>query len=294
MKQKWIAGGGALFASLVLFSAGMLQGCVSDYSFNQATAAPGSSATNNSSGGSGGSSGAYPGGSSSGGTPSTCTPQQAKNLRILFMVDASGSTQTDDPQAVIRTNSALNFINSNLSDSNLSFSYSYFACEEPSYDYSAGEFSSSAKQPFGSASQAVSAVNGFASIYPGGVKTGCGTNYQDALSALSSLVTADNAANPGVYSYAVIFMSDGEPTTGADTSATIDPLVTSLLNTVGTSRMTLSTVYFSQTPDSSDEGVLDNMAIAGNGQYVNGNSSNLSLSTMIQAILTVPSDACQN
>jgi hypothetical protein len=233
-----------------------------------------------------------PGGSSSGGSGSSCTPQAAQNLRVMFMVDASGSTQSDDSGAKVRTGAALSFINANLSNTNLSYSYGYFAANEPTYDFSSKGFSNSASEPFGSGSQAVTAVDLFQSTYMSIQLNG--TDYQDALSALGSLVTGDNAANPGKYSYAVIFMSDGQPNRGADTSSAIDALVANLVKVVGSSRLTLSSVYFSNSPDTSDEGIIDNMAIAGNGQYVNGDSANLNLNTMIQGILTVPSGACSN
>ena len=254
------------------------------------SSAPSGSGSSNSPspGGSNGSS--NPGGTSSGGNPSQCTPQMAQNLRILFVVDASGSTQTDDRGAKVRTSAVLNFINNNLSNSNLAYSFTYFAVDNSSYDFSSGRFSNSVNQPFGGANQAISAVNLFQNIYLSVPSNG--TDYQEALSAVGALVSADNSANPGKYGYAVIFMSDGEPNRGPDTSSTIDPLVTNLINIVGASRMTLSSVYFSNAPDTNDEGIIDNMAIAGNGQYVNGNSANLNLAMMIQGILSVPSSSC--
>lgn len=233
---------------------------------------------------------ASPGGASSGGSPTHCTPQAAQNLRILFVVDASGSTQSDDPGAKVRVGSALDFINNNISDANLSYSFTYFAADEESYDYSTKLFSINVTNPFGTGAQAAGAVNLFQSTYQDVQLNG--TDYQDALAAAGALVSADNSANPGLYNYAMIFMSDGEPNRGPDTSSTIDPLVTNLINTVGASRMTLSSVYFSNSPDSDDESLIDKMAVTGNGQYVNGDSSNLNLNTMIQSILSVPTNAC--
>jgi hypothetical protein len=185
-----------------------------------------------------------------------------------------------------------NFINNNLADANLSYSLTYFTAvsKEPSYDFSSKAFSTSASMPFGNASQALGAVTDFETAFA--KITGNGTDYEYALSAVTALVTADNTANPGKYSYVIVFMSDGEPNQGADTSSAIDPLVVNLIKLVGPTRMTLSSVYFSNKPNTSDETLIDNMAAAGNGQYVNGDNANLNLNQMIQGIITVPANAC--
>jgi len=235
---------------------------------------------------------ANPGGSSSGGAKSPCTPQMATNLRIMLVVDASGSTISDDAGAKIRVGAMSNFINNNLTDANLTYSLTYFTAvsKEPSYDFSSNAFSTNASMAFGSASQALTAVTDFQNTFA--KITGNGTDYEYALNAVTALVTADNAANPGKYSYVVVFMSDGEPNTGPDTSAALDPLVASLINLVGPARMTLSSVYFSNQPDTADENLIDKMALAGNGYYVNGDNMNLNLNSMIQGIITVPANAC--
>lgn len=288
--SKWAIGG---FTIVTLVCLGAFQNC-SKVSFN-----PESASLDAESAGSGAAtSTATPASSPS--TSVNCTAQQANNLRIIFVVDDSGSTRTDDSGAKVRGTAALDFINQNLSATNMTYSYNYFAANNGSWDFSSSSFTSTAstalpKQAFGSGSQAVTAVNNFVKNYNGSFFQENGTDYESSLQYVQNLVLADEAANPG-YNYAVIFMSDGQPNRGSSNSTNLSADIAALMNAAGEGRLTLSTVYFnnSQDGDSGEASLMQSMATAGEGQYVNAvtDSSSLNVSSMIQNLLTVPSNAC--
>lgn len=231
---------------------------------------------------------------------SSCTPQQAQKLRVLFIVDDSGSTRSDDSGASVRGTAALDFINQNLSNSNLTYNYSYFAANEGSWDFSSSAFTATAAspaptQPFGAAAQAVTAVKAFVSDYNSSFFKENGTDYDLAFQYIQSLVTADEAANPG-YNYAVIFMSDGQPNRGNTSSAALVGDVNALLTAAGSGRLTVSTLYFNSSSDgdAGESSLMQAMASAGMGQYVNAvtDSGTLNISSMIQDVIAVPAGAC--
>jgi hypothetical protein len=238
-----------------------------------------------------------PGGPST--TASPCTPQQATNFKIIFIVDDSGSTDTDDAGANVRAQSALDFIQSNTMYPNLTYNYSFFAAEAAgSWDYTRDLFTSNRLpvQAFGSASAAETAVTYFQSNYANNsIFPSSGTDYDLAFKYVQSLVAADEASNPG-YSYAVIFMSDGQPNQGNTTPTTLEGDVVSLLNSAGAGRLTVSTLYFndSKNADSDEATLMADLAVAGMGQYVNAvtDVGTLSISSMIQNLIVVPTKAC--
>ena len=238
---------------------------------------------------------------------SPCTPQQASKLRVIFVVDDSGSTKTSDAGASVRGSSAIAFLNQNLTSTNLTYSYVYFAASEGSWDFAKSAFtpSGTAKAPisaqptqaFSAATDALGAVNNFVSNSSNGtIVNPTGTNYQAALKYVQNLVSSDQAANSG-FSYAVVFMSDGQPNTGDTSSSALQADVKALVNTAGAGRLTVSTLYFNvaNSNDPVEAGIMQDMATAGTGQYVNAvtNSTTLNLSSMIQNIIMVPSVACQ-
>ena len=221
----------------------------------------------------------------------------------MIVVDASGSTQTDDPNATMRTTAVTDFINSNSSLASLTYSYTYFAKYVSTYDYSTAGFPDSTNVPtttFRPASEALNAVTAFSALFNNNrpyTIARDGTNYVETLEQINALILHDANANPG-YNYAVIFMSDGAPTTpsGYTTASTLDPLVTQyVIESEGSSRVTLSTVYFSTSPDSSDETLLDSMAEVGNGISYNLDTESMNLTTisqLIQGIITPPPSSC--
>ena len=250
---------------------------------------------------------------------SNCSPQSANNLRILFMVDASGSTTSDDLNASVRGQSALNFLQANIDRQNLSYSYSYFASDLHAWDFASSSFvainsstHSVPNQIFGSAAQTHLAVDKFVNGFKifanafslfGSLPAGAlavnsnSTNYDIAFQLLKAEVLADRAANPNS-NYAIIFMSDGQPNDGQNISSSdINAnLVQPLMAAAGPGHLTISTVYFNTQAmnDPTEQALMASIAAAGSGPAINDvtDSKPLNLTDMIQNIIAVPTQAC--
>ena len=217
--------------------------------------------------------------------PITNTTQ---NLRILFMVDNSGSTKTTDPQKTHRISTVQTFLNNYGSKTNLAYSYSYFGGTALTYDAVLNQFVASSTTPVGNATQAGGALTLFETL---GTASG-GTSYGAAFAALNTLVTNDELAAQGE-GYVVIFMSDGQPTDigkSADAQITaITTLTNSLLQVAGSGRLTFSSVFFGNSSDAQSVSNLSTMAKLGGGQFVDTNvTTNLSIDNLI----TVPTQDC--
>jgi hypothetical protein len=256
-----------------------LTACNSNYKLD--TVAPGN--TNQSTGGSGGGSG---GGSSGGGT--TCTIQNVtQNLRILFMVDDSGSTATTDPNYTNRVATIQNFLTKYANQTNLTYSYNYFGTNVATYNVVSDSFGNiTSSGVFGTASNAESALNAFQLIGTVG-----NTNYSAAFTRLEAIIGGDIAANTNE-NYVVIFMSDGQPTdqgsSASDQIAGITNISNALMSYAPSGRITLSTVYFGA-PDNQAETNLETMASIGGGQFIN---TNLTTQYSIDNLISVPVKAC--
>jgi hypothetical protein len=131
-----------------------------------------------------------------------------KNLRVFVMVDNSGSTSTTDPSQFIRVQTLRNFLGTYGGHSNLAYGFGYFDDDAYVYDVGQSRFEmSSAAAPFGSASSVTAALDTYhATIPPYG-----NTGYAAAFAAIQALITRDEAAG-FADDYAVVFMSDGQPT----------------------------------------------------------------------------------
>jgi hypothetical protein len=213
------------------------------------------------------------------------------------MVDDSGSTATTDPSCKYRCSTLESFIGSYGSNTNLTYSFSYFSSDVTEWDMSALDFLSAGTNtlhPFGSSSGLSSAVTYFSKhVGPGG-----DTGYGEAFSAMETIISNDEAAG-NTENYVVVFMSDGQPTditctsgSGRDNdcvaNAAITTLVKDLLKTSsanGKSQATVSAVFFGSASDSDSVSNLTTMASVGGGQFVNANvNSNI----VINDIITVP------
>jgi Mg-chelatase subunit ChlD len=238
------------------------------------------------------------------GTPSTPTTPSCtdtietttENLRILFMVDNSGSTGASntgpgtDPNDYYRTQTVQHFIQQYGNRPNLSFGFGYFSGTTGNfYDTQTHAFGSSANNVYGDSTSLTAALTAFDTLPAGGY-----TPYGAAFDAVQSAITKDQAVSGTKWNYVVVFMSDGYPT---DISTT-PSLTTNLVNLVSrvanavTSKgnlITISTVYFGPGSDSSAIGNLQVMAQTGKGQFVNTNVSN---DLVISDVISVPSHIC--
>ncbi len=215
-----------------------------------------------------------------------CTPTTVtKKLRIFVMVDNSGSTATTDPSQIYRVDTLRKFIGDYGNRPNLSYGFGYFADDAYIYDVNSGDFTmNAATTPIGTVAQITNALN----VYHGSIPPVGGTGYAAAFAALEGAIARDEAS--GVTDdYAVVFMSDGQPTDLSGNVLTWIRTHTAGLKSAaaanGKSHLILSTVYFGAASDSTSINNLRTMATEGGGQFVNTNSSG---GLAIEDVVTLP------
>jgi hypothetical protein len=197
----------------------------------------------------------------------------------MFMLDNSGSTTGSngtDPSCNERCGSIKTFLSTYGSNTNLSYSFSYFGDNATNWDMKNSRFvGSTPSTPFGNATGLSNALNNFDYTLSSG-----GTAYDQAFSALQNIIAADSG---NTENYAILFMSDGEPNTiNCDATGTPPPnqtvgclattaikgLVQNLLQVAssGGVQATVSSVYFGPSDPEAAEN-LETMAAAGNGNF---------------------------
>lgn len=227
-----------------------------------------------------------------GGNPPSCSTvlqNTTENLRIIFMVDNSGSTDTSDPKEVYRVKALQTFIAQYGSKTNFTYGMGMFATAAIMYDVKQKAFASSPASPFGVTADLSNALTIFETT-----KTQSGTGYGAAFAALQTAILSDVTAASQL-NYVVVFMSDGQPTdlkSPVDTS--IIGLVDGLRNTVKGKGglVTVSSVYFGPESDSTSIDHLTTMATEGKGQFVDANKLAAN-SFAIDDVITVPGTVCQ-
>lgn len=203
-------------------------------------------------------------------------------IRVIFMIDNSGSTNTTDPSKAIRVATLRKFIADYGSNTYLSYNFGYFSGTTANqYNMVANTFSvNTAANPVGDAAGLTSALNAYDALTSSG-----NTPYKAAFDSMAATVAADEAAG-NKQDYAVVFMSDGQPTDISGTT-NLNALVTSLKSTAGGngSLLTVSTVYFGDSTDTVSIGNLQSMATAGSGRFINTNTNG---TVVINDLLVVP------
>lgn len=260
------------------------QNCGNDASFTSSSKSSASAIQSNSSGGSSVAS------SSSGGSAPICsnpiTPA-TNNLRIIFMVDNSGSTNTTDPQQYYRNQVIQTFLSQYSNNTSLSFAFGYFeGTSAYLFDGSSQSFVKNANQPFGGAGQLSSALTAYDKIRPNG-----NTPYHAGFNEIQNAILADLQSGSGSANYSVVFMSDGQPTDVSSSPSLTTNLVAMVQSFAGSIQaqhgaVAVSTVYFNPANNSGDSANLQAMAQAGGGQFVN---TNVTSSLVIADLVSVPS-----
>lgn len=212
---------------------------------------------------------------------STCTVSTtSESLRIIFMVDNSGSTADTDPSEYYRITAVQNFLSAYGSNANFTYGFGYFAGDSAYlYDASTGTFSSNASSPFGSASFLSAALTAYENVPDDG-----DTPYQAAFQTVQSAISKDSTTS----NYVLIFMSDGGPT---DLNSPIDTSIVSIVDNLKTITenkghlITVSSVYFGPDDDSDAKDHLEVMASEGGGQFFDTNTTT---ELEVDDIITVP------
>jgi hypothetical protein len=237
----------------------------------------------------------------------TCTPGVATlaDLRILFMIDNSSSTTDTDPNYAVRKVSIDNFLTTYGSKTNFTYSFSYFGGTTASgYDANSAGFvgfgdrgSLPTGSYFGSSTMLGSALNSYLNVGISG-----DTPYGAAFDALDNLIASDATTSSNHYLYAVIFMSDGQPTdvnSSQNPGSSNDPMVGFAQGVVGSAKsVAMSTVYFGPEPQDptnlNDTNAiamanLKTLASVGGGGFVD---SNKTTQIVISDLITVPGGGC--
>lgn len=244
---------------------------------------------------------ANPTGNPPGSGPSCSTVLQSttENLRIMFMVDNSGSTAITDPNQHYRVQTVQTFLTKYSSKTNFTYFFGWFAGTQAYlWDDPAATWDANTAAAFGNATALNDALTAYQQISPGG-----STPYNAAFTAIQDSIQADESAG-NKWDYVVVFMSDGMPTDLGYTSSSSSDitaldneligLVKNLMTTAasnGSSLLTFSTVYFGPEGNADPGAImhLQDMAKTGNGQFVDTNvNSNL----QIDDLITVPGTVC--
>lgn len=221
--------------------------------------------------------------------PNCTAATTTQNLRIMFMIDNSGSTTTTDPNLYYRVQTLQRFVQDYGSHTNLSYSFGYFnGTTARQYDGAVNKFVANPVMPFGTSSFLSSAVSAYENVQPNDT-----TPYSAAFNSLQSVVVADQAT--GVKeNYVVVFMSDGQPTDISGNQINgITQMVQQLRTTVEsnhTSLLTVSAVYFGSANDTTSINNLTAMAKEGQGQFIDTNKT---LGLEINDVITVPGSCSQ-
>lgn len=240
------------------------------------------------------------GSASSGPSCSTVLQNTTENLRIMFMVDNSGSTATTDPGQHYRDITVQDFLQQYQAKTNFTYFFGWFSgidaniWDDPAQTWDVN----TAQAPFGGPTALSDALSAYQQIPPGG-----STPYNAAFASISGAIQTDEAAG-NHWDYVVVFMSDGMPTdlgylSGSSSDiAALDAELVGIVNNLkataaqnGTSKLTLSTVYFGP-EGNADPGAIEHlqdMATAGNGQFVD---TNLTTNLQIADLITVPGTVC--
>ena len=259
------------------------------------------------------------------GIPCTTVLQNTTaNLRIILMVDNSGSTQGGsgtDPNYHYRVSTVSDFVTKYSAKTNFSYGFGFFqgviklssgkhantadavvtdfsttpsTFVDPTAALPTTAFASSAASvcvPDGSGGCSSGSLSNYVGHYPADGDT----PYDAAFAAIQAIVSADVAANAaGPYLYTVVFMSDGMPNPDLSLSQ-LKTLVTTLVNSVPGNRLNVNTVYFGPAASTGSKAAtayknLVQMASYGNGNFVDTNTPGYTLA--MADVTTVPGQVC--
>ena len=223
--------------------------------------------------------------------PPICSLQNtSENLKILFMVDNSGSTNTTDPLKKYRDLVVQDFLNTYSSKTNFKYSFGYFHAAGYTYDTSPGAntFVNNPMSAWGPVGDLANALQSFLRI-----GTSNHTYYQEAFKTIKANVASD--PSPSGWKYIVIFMSDGQPTDLAaeadgTSQSSITALVKDLLTVKPIEFLTVSSVFFGSPTDAHSIQNLSKMASVGGGDFVD---TNLTQNIVISDLVAIPGQNCQ-
>lgn len=206
-------------------------------------------------------------------------------LKIIAMVDASGSTADTDPQMSFRQDLLSSFVMNYQSKTNFQWNLDYFAGMNA---YALINNGSMMSPSFSNASAMSSAISQLVMVGSNG-----NTPYAAALNMISQAISQDPDFASSSSNYAVAFISDGMPNPNIS-DADLATLVQNIVK-LKPGHISLSTVYFDKSNAYSNEAPdaiarLQAMAVIGGGQFANTIAQGKNIN--FADVLTVPSDLC--
>lgn len=197
--------------------------------------------------------------------------QVQTSIELMFVVDASSSNKSTDPDKSVRMNSIDQFYQAYKNKSNFSWDVISFA----------GTTATIRAQ-----SSAAVSVENFISWLAGYKHDVHGTPYQAALDETASMITQD-ANRSADKKYVVVFLSDGKPS-GSKSDSYWDGEVAKIAALVP-NRVSFSTIYYGPN-DAGASGLLEGMAQAGQGNFLDTNKDGKIFS--IADLAVVPGEVC--
>lgn len=195
-------------------------------------------------------------------------------IELIFVVDASSSNKSTDPDKSVRAGSIDQFYQLYKSKTNFSWDVISFAG------------STATVRARASTAQSVEDFISWLYAYPHDVK---GTPYDAALSGTSDLIKADPHPSADK-KYAVVFLSDGRPS-GSDSDSYWASKVTQLISVVA-GRISFNTIYYGG-DNAEASGLLKAMAIAGGGNFLDTNKNPTGKVFNIADTVVVPGEVCE-
>ncbi len=211
-----------------------------------------------------------------------------ENLKIIFMVDNSDSTNQTDSKKYYRDQILRNFVNQYRDKQNFKYSFAWFGAQAVVWDKVQKQFVSKTQNAFGDSADFEKALDSFDSL-----GTQYGTAYNAAFTSIKDIV--NNSTTPGDgWKYVVVFMSDGMPTDlgkGTNITTQIKALATNLTTQAQSlsTQASVSSIYFGPSTSTPAITNLQILSQAGSGIFVDTNTvSNI----MISDSISIPGQVC--
>lgn len=227
-------------------------------------------------------------------TCTTTTVNTSNDVKILFLVDTSGSNAASNNSAgtdngkVWRTKTINDFVNAYSSNSNF-----YFGLVTFQGSSATPQISSGGKGIFTNNASAIQeGITNFENTPDQG-----STPYHAALMEAKSMIAADLAANPSsTTAYVIVMISDGEPTdqeylNAQNGIANLDSDVISVVD-AAPAQVVMNTVYLYNPSDASQSNTTYLQAIAStaNGVFVQASSQD---TLDLDSTVALPTESCQ-
>lgn len=211
--------------------------------------------------------------------------EQSVPIKVLFIVDVSGSNGITDPGKVFRVKEIETLFNAYKNKSNFSWGLIKFGGSTASsvMDSPATRISPAIAKIFGNSSEMAAAIASFKNVPDSG-----GTPYSPAFSLAATGISTDSNKTSQT-KYINVFISDGAPSDSSDINV-LKSYVSNLLQQ-SPGQATLSTVYYGSVNAAASDR-LSAMATEGKGMFINMNSFPQGTIINIEDIIKVPGPGC--